>query len=208
MSLYKIKCSKRRSLYYSYLVSFKVTDISLIPKRMPNFRDNLLLTKSLQLSKLVDNDVENIKEFVNIANSRLDAIISITNNSHAIAADAVTAMICENDKPTCSGNSLDTANKMSVCLRDGEIILRYVTYLLITNDESILQKSCLQDLKNTYISLGVPLSNAIRVVELIRDSTISDIKSTINSTKENKLFVSNLINETEVYFEKIINLLK
>ena len=40
------------------------------------------------------NDLSNIKEFINSANSRLDAIGSITNNSHAIAADAVTAMIC------------------------------------------------------------------------------------------------------------------
>ena len=38
------------------------------------------------------NDLSNIKEFINSANSRLDAISSITNNSHAIAADAVTAV--------------------------------------------------------------------------------------------------------------------
>ena len=38
------------------------------------------------------NDLSNIKEFINSANSRLDAITSITNNSHAIAADAVTAV--------------------------------------------------------------------------------------------------------------------
>ena len=42
------------------------------------------------------NDLRNIKDFINSANSRLDALTSITNNSHAIAADAVTAMICEN----------------------------------------------------------------------------------------------------------------
>ena len=41
------------------------------------------------------NDLSSIKEFINSANSRLDAITSITNNSHAIAADAVTAMIAK-----------------------------------------------------------------------------------------------------------------
>ena len=66
------------------------------------------------------NDLSNIKEFINIANSRLDAITSITNNSHAIAADAVTAMICENQDSVNSKISLNTTNKMSVCLRDGE----------------------------------------------------------------------------------------
>ena len=175
---------------------------------MPNLSDNKLFAKHLQISNLLDKNFESIQEFVNTANSRLDAIISITNNSHAIAADAVTAMICENEDSLNSNNSINTTNKMSVCLRDGEIILRYVTYLLITNDDSILEKSCLKDLKNTYLSLGVPIPNAIRVVELIRDATISDIKTTMNLTAENKIIMSNLIKETRIYFEKIVNLLK
>ena len=175
---------------------------------MPNLSDNKLFAKHLQISNLLDKNFESIQEFVNTANTRLDAINSITNNSHAIAADAVTAMICENEDSLNSNNSINTTNKMSVCLRDGEIILRYVTYLLITNDDSILEKSCLKDLKNTYLSLGVPIPNAIRVVELIRDATISDIKTTVNLTVENKLIMSNLINDTKIYFEKIVNLLR
>ena len=175
---------------------------------MPNLSDNKLLAKHLQISNLLDKNFESIQEFVNTANTRLDAINSITNNSHAIAADAVTAMICENEDSLNSNNSINTTNKMSVCLRDGEIILRYVTYLLITNDDSILEKSCLKDLKNTYLSLGVPIPKAIRVVELIRDATISDIKTTVNLTVENKLIMSNLINDTKIYFEKIVNLLR
>ena len=175
---------------------------------MPNLSDNKLFAKHLQISNLLDKNFESIQEFVNTANTRLDAINSITNNSHAIAADAVTAMICENEDSLNSNNSINTTSKMSVCLRDGEIILRYVTYLLITNDESILEKSCLKDLKNTYLSLGVPIPNAIRVVELIKDATISDIKTTMNLTAENKIIMSNLIKETRIYFEKIVNLLK
>ena len=175
---------------------------------MPNLSDNKLFAKHLQISNLLDKNFESIQEFVNTANTRLDAINSITNNSHAIAADAVTAMICENEDSLNSNNSINTTNKMSVCLRDGEIILRYVTYLLITNDDSILEKSCLKDLKNTYLSLGVPIPNAIRVVELIRDATISDIKTTMNLTAENEIIMSNLIKETRIYFEKIVNLLK
>ena len=174
---------------------------------MHNLRNNDLLSNSYELKDLLDKNYENIKEFVNTANSRLDAIISITNNSHAIAADAVTAMICENQESVNSHNSVNTTNKMSVCLRDGEIIIRYITYLLITKDESILEKSCLRDLKNTYIALGVPLSHAIRIVELIRDSTIIDIQTTSSLSKENKSVISGLVKETECYFEKILKLL-
>ena len=174
---------------------------------MHNFGNKDLLSSCYELTNVLDENFENIQEFVNRANSRLDAIVSITNNSHAIAADAVTAMICENQDSVNSHNCVNTTDKMSVCLRDGEIIIRYISYLLITKDESILEKSCLRDLKNTYIALGVPLSHAIRVVELIKDSTIIDIKTTSNLSQQNKSIISELIKETEIYFEKIINLL-
>ncbi len=165
-------------------------------------KNNQLLSADKKL-----NDLTNIKEFINSANSRLDSITSITKNSHAIAADAVTAMICENQDPVNSKISIDTTNKMSVCLRDGEIILRIIAYLLISNDESVLEKSCLKDLKNTYLALGVPLRNAIRVIELMRDATISDLRSTVNNSQGKKEFLANLICDTEFQFEKIINLL-
>ena len=70
-----------------------------------------------------------------------------------------------------------------------------------------MEKSCLKDLKNTYIALGVPLSNAIRVVELIKDSTIIDIKTTSSLSQDKKSLTSELIKETEIYFDKIIKLL-
>ena len=163
-------------------------------------KKNQLLTVDKKL-----NNLSNIKEFINTANSRLDAINSITKNSHAIAADAVTAMICENQDSLNSKISLNTTNKMSVCLRDGEIILRIVAYLLISNDESVLEKSCLKDLKNTYLALGVPLRNARRVIKLMRDATISDLRSTVDSMEGNKKFLPDLISQTEFQFERIIN---
>ena len=170
--------------------------------------NNQILSTDRELENISNKNIEYIKEFINTANSRLDAINSITNNSHAIAADAVTAMICENQDSVNSKISIDTTNKMSVCLRDGEIILRIVSYLLISDDESVLSKSCLKDLKNTYLALGVPLKNAIRVVELMRDATISDLKSTVNAMKGEKGFLPDLISNTEFQFERIINLLK
>ena len=169
---------------------------------MPVSKNNSKLSSDNKL-----NDLRNIKEFINSANSRLDAITSITKNSHAIAADAVTAMICETQDSVYSKISLDTTNKMSVCLRDGEIILRIIAYLLISNDESVLEKSCLKDLKNTYLALGVPLRNAIRVIELMRDATISDLRSTVNNLQGKKEFLADLICDIEFQFEKIINLL-
>ena len=169
---------------------------------------NRTLTTDRELKNISNKNIEYVKEFINTANSRLDAINSITNNSHAIAADAVTAMICENQDSINSKISINNTNKMSVCLRDGEIILRIVSYLLISDDESVLSKSCLKDLKNTYLALGVPLKNVIRVFELMRDATISDLKSTVNSMSGEKGFLPDLLSSTEFQFKRIINLLE
>ena len=65
----------------------------------------------------------------------------------------------------------------------------------------------MKDLKNTYLALGVPLKNARRVFELMRDATISDLNSTVNNMPGNKGFLPKLISETELQFERIINLL-
>jgi len=171
-------------------------------------RNNQILSTDRELKDINNINLKYIQKFIDTANARLDAINSITRNSHAIAADAVTAMICENQDSVNSKVSIDTTNKMSVCLRDGEIILRIISYLLITNDESVLSKNCLKDLKNTYLALGVPLKNAIRVIELMRDATISDLKFTVNSMSADKGFLPKLISNTEFQFNRIINLLK
>ena len=80
---------------------------------------NQTLSNDRDLENISNKNIEDIKEFINTANSRLDAINSITNNSHAIAADAVTAMICENQDSVNAKISINNTNKMSVCLRDG-----------------------------------------------------------------------------------------
>ena len=66
---------------------------------------------------------------------------------------------------------------------------------------------CIRDSKNTYLALGVPLKSARRVIKLMQDATISDLRSTVNNMQGNKGFLPNLITETEFQFERIINLL-
>ena len=53
----------------------------------------------------------------------------------------------------------------------------------------------------------MPLRNARRVIKLMRDATISDLRSTVNNMQGNKGFLPKLIFETEFQFERIINLL-
>ena len=72
---------------------------------------------------------------------------------------------------------------MAACLRDGEIILRYVSYALLAGDPSVLQDRCLNGLKETYLALGVPTSNAIRAVEIMKIATVAIMTETNTGRK-------------------------
>ena len=41
---------------------------------------------------------------------------------------------------------------MAACLRDMEIILRYVTYSAFTGDASVMEDRCLNGLRETYLA--------------------------------------------------------
>ena len=45
---------------------------------------------------------------------------------------------------------------MAACLRDMEIILRYVTYSVFTGDASVMEDRCLNGLRETCLALGTP----------------------------------------------------
>ena len=47
-------------------------------------------------------------------------------------------MICENPSLIASGGNCYTNRRMAACLRDGEIILRYISYALLAGDASVL----------------------------------------------------------------------
>ena len=95
-------------------------------------------------------DLADLRKYVADANKRIDATLAITQNVSCIAADAVAGMVCENTGLTQPGGHCYPTRRMAACLRDGEIILRYVSYALLAGDPSVLEDRCLNGLKETY----------------------------------------------------------
>ena len=50
---------------------------------------------------------------------------------------------------------------MAACLRDGEIVLRYVSYALLAGDASVLQDHGRHRPRETYAALGVPTGSPL-----------------------------------------------
>jgi Phycobilisome protein. len=82
-------------------------------------------------STSVVSDINSLKQFIAAGNRRLDAVNAIASNASCMVSDAVAGMICENQGLIQAGGNCYPNRRMAACLRDAEIILRYVTYALL-----------------------------------------------------------------------------
>jgi phycoerythrin beta chain len=163
-------------------------------------------------------DIAALKGFIAEGNKRLDAVNAITSNASCIVSDAVTGMICENTGLIQAGGNCYPNRRMAACLRDGEIVLRYISYALLAGDASVLDDRCLNGLKETYVALGVPLQSAARAVAIMKASSTAHINET-NTTGTNPVETrfrkmetvqgdcSALVAEAASYFDRVISAL-
>nr|YP_009774123.1 R-phycoerythrin class I beta subunit [Caulacanthus okamurae]QIZ74740.1 R-phycoerythrin class I beta subunit [Caulacanthus okamurae] len=129
------------------------------------------------------SDLQALKTFIADGNKRLDAVNSIVSNASCIVSDAVSGMICENTGLIAPGGNCYTNRRMAACLRDGEIILRYVSYALLAGDGSVLEDRCLNGLKETYIALGVPTNSSVRAVSIMKAAAVAFVTNTASQRK-------------------------
>ena len=159
-----------------------------------------------------------LRNYVAEGNKRLDAVNAITSNASCIVSDAVTGMICENTGLIQAGGNCYPNRRMAACLRDGEIVLRYISYALLAGDASVLDDRCLNGLKETYIALGVPLQSSGRAVAIMKASSTAHINETNTSgtnpveTRFRKMETvkgdcSALVAEAASYFDRVIGAL-
>ena len=120
-------------------------------------------------------DLASLKSFIDEGNKRLDAVNAIASNASCIVTDAVAGIVCESPGLTAPGGGVYTNRKMAACLRDGEIILRYIAYAVLTGDGSVLTDRCLNGLKETYAALGVPTGNTTRAVAIMKACAVAHV---------------------------------
>ena len=155
-----------------------------------------------------------LKSFIAEGNKRLDAVNAVASNASCIVTDAVAGICCESEGLTQPGGGVYTNRKMAACLRDGEIILRYITYSLLTGDSSVLTDRCLNGLKETYAALGVPTQNTARAVAIMKACAVAHINNENTEaqagSKYRKLDVANgdcsaLSAECASYFDAVVS---
>lgn len=104
---------------------------------------------------------------------RTDVVNRITSNSSAIVTNAARALFEEQPQLIAPGGNAYTNRRVSACMRDMDIILRYVTYAVFLGDSSALDDRCLNGLRETYVALGVPTSSMANSILKMKEAAIA-----------------------------------
>ena len=91
---------------------------------------------------LSTTQLDALSSMVAEGNKRMDTVNRITSNSSAIVANAARALFAEQPQLIAPGGNAYTSRRMAACLRDMEIILRYITYATFAGDASVLDDRC------------------------------------------------------------------
>lgn len=132
-------------------------------------------------------------------NKRLDAVNAINSNAASIVTTAARALFAEQPQLIQPGGNAYTNRRMAACLRDMEIILRYVSYAAIAGDSSVLDDRCLNGLKETYQALGTPGASVAAGVQKMKEAAIAVANDSSNVTVGD---CSALMAEISSYFDR------
>ncbi|EDX73570.1 phycocyanin, beta subunit [Coleofasciculus chthonoplastes PCC 7420] len=151
---------------------------------------------------LTGSQIDALNAMVAESNKRMDSVNRITSNSSKIVADAARALFAEQPQLIAPGGNAYTSRRMAACLRDMEIILRYVTYAIFAGDSSVLNDRCLNGLRETYVALGVPGASVAAGVQKMKDAAIAMANDRNNITPGD---CSALMSEIGSYFDMAAN---
>jgi phycocyanin beta chain len=144
-------------------------------------------------------EIDALAKMVSDSNKRLDAVNRITSNASTIVASAARQLFAEQPALIAPGGNAYTSRRMAACLRDMEIILRYVTYAIFAGDASVLEDRCLNGLRETYLALGTPGSSVAAGVNLMKQTAIGIVNDRNGITNGD---CAALVSEIGTYFDR------
>lgn len=148
---------------------------------------------------LSNNQLESLSIMITEGNKRLDIVNRINSNTSAIVTNAARALFAEQPQLVQPGGNAYTSRRMAACLRDMEIVLRYVSYSMVAGDSSVLDDRCLNGLRETYQALGTPGTSVAVAIQKMKDASIALASDSNGITLGD---CSSLIAELGSYFDR------
>ncbi|MFQ3584991.1 MAG: phycocyanin subunit beta [Cyanobacteriota bacterium] len=148
---------------------------------------------------LSDQEFDRLAALVAEGNKRLDTVNRITSNAAQIVSNAARSLFAQEPDLIAPGGNAYTNRRMAACLRDMEIILRYISYATLAGDSSVLEDRCLNGLRETYIALGVPTTSVANGIAAMKKEALAKIMDPAGITPGD---CSALQSEVASYFDK------
>jgi len=148
---------------------------------------------------LSDEQLNALTQMVQEGPKRLDTVNRMTSNSNSIVTNAARGLFADQPQLIQPGGNAYTNRRMAACLRDMEIILRYVTYATLAGDASVLEDRCLNGLRETYQALGVPGASVAAGVQKMKEEAVRIANDPNGITQGD---CSQLMSEVASYFDR------
>ena len=142
---------------------------------------------------------------------RLNVVDRISSNAEHIVAASARKLLEVYPHLTSPGGSLHSQRCLAACLRDLEIILRYITYALFIGDASVLEDRCLNGLREIYQALDIPADSAVfgfRIMEEFAMETAASSEDLNNSEIDSDGLYEQLRSEIASCFDLVENALR
>nr|YP_009244108.1 phycocyanin beta subunit [Gelidium elegans]AMK96350.1 phycocyanin beta subunit [Gelidium elegans] len=148
---------------------------------------------------LSNKQLDALSEMVAEGNKRLDIVNKINSNASAIVTNSARSLFAEQPQLVQPGGNAYTSRRMAACLRDMEIVLRYVSYAMIAGDSSVLDDRCLNGLRETYQALGTPGTSVAVAIQKMKEASVA-LANDLNGVPMGDC--SSLVSELGVYFDR------
>ena len=148
---------------------------------------------------LSNTQIDALEVIVSEGNRRLDIVNKINSNASAIVTNSARALFAEQPQLIQPGGNAYTSRRMAACLRDMEIVLRYVSYAMVAGDSSVLDDRCLNGLRETYQALGTPGTSVAVAIQKMKEAAIALANDLSGVTLGD---CSSLIAELGIYFDR------
>nr|YP_010904024.1 phycocyanin beta subunit [Caulacanthus ustulatus]WCH57275.1 phycocyanin beta subunit [Caulacanthus ustulatus] len=148
---------------------------------------------------LSNTQLDALEAIVTEGNKRLDVVNKINSSASAIVTNSARALFAEQPQLVQPGGNAYTSRRMAACLRDMEIILRYVSYAMLAGDSSVLDDRCLNGLRETYKALGTPGTSVAVAIQKMKEASVA-LANDLNGVALGDC--SSLTAELSIYFDR------
>nr|YP_009398419.1 allophycocyanin beta 18 subunit [Lophocladia kuetzingii]ARW67605.1 allophycocyanin beta 18 subunit [Lophocladia kuetzingii] len=126
--------------------------------------------------KYLDSEaIERLDNYFTTGPERLKVIEFITSKASKIVKETANRLYSEQPELLRPGGNSYTTRRYAMCLRDIDYYLRYTSYALIAGNLNILQERLLDGLKETYLSLNVPIGPTVRSIQILKEIIMNEV---------------------------------